>query len=620
MFYSTRSYDQHLPNEKKVVQYKLEPRSTSTARATASAASTPSRRPDEAMVTVANVDGGTVFRLVAGLLLLLQLLPFDSFLPTSIVLLATSIYVGMRQLPQTRRNLWKQTEKLNPLLELSGVQLSAMIKRREVSCKKVVQACIAQIEKTNPLLNALCGSRFEEALKEAEKVDKLVAESSEPDPRPLLGVPILIKECHEMQGLPFTNGLLSRKDAVGEQDCTAVKRICEAGMIVLGNTNTSECCMWMECYNLVYGRTNNPYDLSRTCGGSSGGGAALVAVCAAPLALTSDVGGSTRIPGFFCGTFGHKPTGGTIPNTGTLPTAQGMVRRYCQLGPTTRHAEDLMPLLRCMAGPDEFDSHCRPGVVSGWDPLVNGMKGLRVVSIMEVCGGSMLVSRRHPELIDAQERVCAFLETELQCQVVRYDTDPQFAAEYAELRVLLADSFEIWSAMMSAGGNAHFRRILANPNTKVATDKQPLNLLWEMLLVLIGQGRFTLPAVGLGLVEQVPEMIPSETRRLAALGEKLRTKLTVLIDDGVLLYPSLPTLAPAHDELLLRIFDAGSTGLFNVMELPSTQVPLGLGTKGLPLGLQVVGGIGKDHQTIAIAELLQKGKIARWTRPACPID
>jgi fatty acid amide hydrolase 2 len=535
------------------------------------------------------------------------------------VILIVGVYVYIL-LPRRkiRKNLWKETQDLNPLLSYSGVQLSEMIKQHKVSCKEVVQAYIAQIETTDPLLNALCGKRFKEAIEEAQNVDDLVTSSSKPDARPLLGVPILIKECHEMVGLPFTNGLLSRMNVVGQKDCTAVKRIREGGMIVLGNTNTSECCMWMECYNLVYGRTNNPYDLACTSGGSSGGGAAAVAACATPLALTSDVGGSTRIPGHFCGIFGHKPTGGTVPNTGTLPTAKGMVRRYCQLGPTTRHAEDLMPFLRCMAGPDDFDSHCRPDVVSGWDKL-DGLQGIRVVSIMEVCGGSMLVSRRHSELCSAHERVTTFLEAELKCKVIRYDTDPKYAVEYKELRGLLADSFQIWSAMMSAGGNEAFRRILVNPNTTEPTNKPALALVWELVLVLLGQGRFTLPAVGLGLVEQVPEMMPSETHRLAALGEKLREKLTALVGDGVLLYPSLPTLAPAHNELLVRILDAGATGLFNVMELPATQIPLGLSTTGLPLGIQVVGGIGSDHKTIAVAELLQKHGIARWTAPPRPL-
>ena len=146
--------------------------------------------------------------------------------------------------------------------------------------------------------------------------------------------------------------------------------------------------------------------------------------------------------------------------------------------------------------------------------------------------------------------------------------------------------------------------------------------------MLCGYGRFTLPALGLGLVEQVPEQMPAHTREIAALGEQLGARLRALIGDGVLLYPSLPTLAPPHHGLLLRIWDAGATGLFNVLQLPATAVPMGLSSdgdsddspmqargRGLPVGLQVVGAEGADLKTIAVAQALQRTGLAHWTPP-----
>ena len=162
-----------------------------------------------------------------------------------------------------------------------------------------------------------------------------------------------------MPALPFTAGIGSRRGCTGKALNPALARL--HGHPLLATTNVSEACMFHETANVVYGRTRNPHDVTRSPGGSSGGCAAAVAHCAAPLAVTSDVGGSTRIPALYCGLFGHKPSGGTVPNTRTLPHvgADSLVSRYCQLGPTTRHAIDLWPLLCKMGGPDGADRATR---------------------------------------------------------------------------------------------------------------------------------------------------------------------------------------------------------------------------------------------------------------------
>ena len=118
----------------------------------------------------------------------------------------------------------------------------------------------------------------------------------------------------------------------GERDCATVERLRECGLVILGLANTSEACMWFESDNPVYGRTCNPHDLRRSAGGSSGGCAAAVAARCCPLAVTSDVGGSTRIPAGYCGLFGHKPSGGAVSNEGTFPpVGGGAIQRLCQV-------------------------------------------------------------------------------------------------------------------------------------------------------------------------------------------------------------------------------------------------------------------------------------------------
>jgi fatty acid amide hydrolase 2 len=212
-----------------------------------------------------------------------------------------------------------------------------------------------------------------------------------------------IKECFETEGEPWSAGVRTRVGLLGVNSCTAVQRLEAAGGIVLGKGNTSENCMWLETDNTVYGRTNNPYDLSRSPGGSSGGEAAVVSSLGAPLALGSDVGGSIRIPAYYTGLFGHKPTGGTVPNTHTWPTCHGEHQRYCQLGPIARCAEDLMPLLRVVAGPDGKDGRCQS--LAFGDPAAVDLTKLTVLNCEDLSGGSWLVRSRHPELIEAHRKV-----------------------------------------------------------------------------------------------------------------------------------------------------------------------------------------------------------------------
>lgn len=150
---------------------------------------------------------------------------------------------------------------------------------------------------------------------------------------PFHGVPISIKECFALEGMPNSAGLVSRKNYISKEDSTAVKRLRAAGFIPVGVTNTSELCMWMESSNKLYGITRNGYDPNHIVGGSSGGEAAIVSALGAPVGLGSDIGGSIRMPAFFCGVFGHKPTGGRVPGSGQFPVATGPALRYSKTQP-----------------------------------------------------------------------------------------------------------------------------------------------------------------------------------------------------------------------------------------------------------------------------------------------
>ena len=184
-----------------------------------------------------------------------------------------------------------------------------------------------------------------------------------------------------MSGMPQTAGLVARRGHLAPEDAPTVARLRAAGAIPVGTTNTSELCMWLESNNQVYGRTSNPYDARRIVGGSSGGEGAIIGAGGSPFGLGSDVGGSIRMPAFFNGVFGHKPSSGLVPNTGQFPSPSGARegRRYLVTGPLARSARDLPLLLSILAGPDGACDACEPMTLE--DSANVSFRGRRVLDI-----------------------------------------------------------------------------------------------------------------------------------------------------------------------------------------------------------------------------------------------
>jgi len=481
---------------------------------------------------------------------------------------------------------------MNDLLLESATRLAERIRAGEVSSREVVEAHVAQIERVNPRLNAVVRTRYDEARAEAERADALRARTRPEDLPPLHGVPCTIKECFALTGMPNASGLVARRDLVSGRDATAVARLRAAGAIPLGVTNTSELCMWMESNNRVYGRTNNPYDPERIVGGSSGGEGAIVGAGASPFGLGSDVGGSIRGPAFFNGVFGHKPTGGMVPATGQHPIAAGAGLRYLTTGPITRRAADLMPLLRVLAGPDGLDAGCRHFDLG--DPAQVDLSGRTLLDVPD--NGALRVSA---ELRRAQE------------DAVRVLRDRGMRVREVSFKGL-EKQFDVWSAMMADTQEHSFSHMLG--------EGRRVRAGLEVVKHLLGRSQHTLPASLLALVDPVPKLFPGLARRMIALGHELRASFAeALGPDGVLLYPSYTVPAPRHGvpvRWLVRMHHPWAyLAIVNVLELPATQVPAGLGTEGLPLGFQVVSGHGNDHVTIAVAMELERA-LGGWTPPA----
>jgi fatty acid amide hydrolase 2 len=476
---------------------------------------------------------------------------------------------------------------MNPLLTLSATRLSKMIKAREVSSREVVDAHIAQIELVNPILNAMVRTRFDEARAEADAADSVVREEAPDGLPPFHGVPCSIKECFALEGMPNTGGLPARKGVISKKDATAVARLRQAGAIPLGVTNLSELCMWMESDNRVYGRTNNPYDPSRIVGGSSGGEGAIVGAGGTPFGLGSDIGGSIRMPAFFNGVFGHKPSGGLIPNSGQFPISHGKARRYLTTGPLCRRAEDLWPLISVLAGPDGIEEQCTP--IPLGDPAAVRIDGLDVLVVED--NGRRKVS----DEIKAALRRAAEALADRGANVK--------SASYPAL----GHGFNIWSTMLTKAGGPSFGTLLGNG--------RQVNTYWEVARYLLGRSEHTLPAVGLALLDHLAPLVLGDTERWVTLGEELKRDLARDIGPGgVMLYPPYPSTAPRHHRPLLKPLQGVYTSIMNILEFPVTQVPAGLSEKGLPLGVQVVSVHGNDHVTVAVAMELEKA-LGGWVPP-----
>jgi fatty acid amide hydrolase 2 len=482
---------------------------------------------------------------------------------------------------------------LQPVTERSAVSLARAIRVGELSAAEAVEGHIAVHERFAPEINAIAAERFDAARREAAAADERVGGAAATDSLPpLLGVPFTVKESIAVQGMPLSAGLVARRDYRADRNATAVQRLLDAGAIPLGVTNTSELTLWIESNNRLYGRTNNPYDLSRTAGGSSGGEGAAVGCGGSPFGLASDIAGSIRVPALFCGVFGHKPSAGLVPNTGLWPPTTGESGRMLGTGPLARRAEDLMPLLRLIAGSDGNDPVATD--VELGDPGDVPLRGLEVATIDDESVRSI-----DDALRDAREQAVGALR----------------AAGATVRRVRLSGLRRAMPAFLasledgSGDDAAHATlRLLADAGEPKPRMRDLLRRGWPHTLP-------TRIALATELLRSDEDAKPSS--RLLSSARELIAELTDAVGDGVLLHPAHPRPAPKHGRTVGRLWLLTPTAVFNLAGLPVTEVPLGLSESGLPLGVQVAAGPGRDHVSIAVAHELER-VFGGWVPPAPP--
>jgi Asp-tRNA(Asn)/Glu-tRNA(Gln) amidotransferase A subunit family amidase len=461
----------------------------------------------------------------------------------------------------------------------TAAALARMIREKQASSSEVVEAYLRRIERVNPLLNAYIHVDAEGARRQARAADEALARGDQPGP--LHGVPLSIKSSIEVAGFPCECGSKLRQGVVAERDATLVGRLKQAGAVILGNTNVPDLLMAYETDNLLYGRTNNPWDLERTPGGSSGGEAAAIAGGCSAGGFGSDGGGSVRVPAHFCGIYGLKPTPGLIPRTGHWPACVGPATFSALVGPMARSAEDLELLLQVTAGAENHDAASAP--VSVGPVADEDLAGVEIGYFED--DGAKPVTAETRQAIQTAARA-------LREQGFRVEP---FGMENIE------EARQLWWVFFGVSGAALTKPLIEG-------REQDLHPFVRDLLAPVDGSQY-----------------PSFEQFLGMWVERDRLRWRLLEKMGrrrALLCPVAAVPAFRHRERSWtidgrevrypRIFSYSQ--IFNLLSNPSVVVPVGRSPEGLPIGVQIVGRHFEDAWILAIARRLSAA-LGEWRRP-----
>jgi amidase len=464
----------------------------------------------------------------------------------------------------------------------SAAELAGLIRRRAVSAREVMEAHLAQIERLNPSVNAICTLVAEQALREAEETDQRL--NSGGAPGPMCGLPVAIKDTVLTNGIRTTFGSRILKDLVPHIDALHVQRLKAAGAIVVGKTNVPEFGAGSQTFNDLFGDSRNPYDLSKTCGGSSGGAAIALACGMVPLADGSDLGGSLRNPASFCNVVGFRPSPGRVPSW----PARLAWESLGVLGPLARTVEDAALLLSVIAGPDPRAplSIAEPGAVFT-APLQRDFTGTRVAwtrdlgrypveaAVTEVCEQALptlaelgcVVEEAHPDLHDADEIF----------QVLRAWI---YASELGDAlpahRDLMKDSV-VWNV----------ERGLELDGRAISRAESSRSALYQRTREFFNDYDF--------LVLPVSQVAPFPVE------ERYVTEI-----NGVRMQTYIDWMATCY--------------AITLTALPAISVPCGFTPNGLPVGLQIVGRYQRDLDVLRLAYAFEQATQVGRRRPALAVS
>jgi amidase len=465
----------------------------------------------------------------------------------------------------------------------TATQLASAVRKKKIGCLELLDLYLKRVETYNPRLNAIIATDIEGARKRAKAADKAVKAGKKLGP--LHGVPMTIKESFDVTGYPTTWGDPAFKDTVAKKNSLLAQRMIDAGVILFGKTNVPLNLADWQSYNEVYGSTNNPWDLSRTPGGSSGGSGAALAAGLTGIEAGSDIGASIRNPAHYCGVWGHKPTWGVVCPKGHALNGNVAYGDIGVVGPLARGAEDLEIAMDVVAGPDDIDA--RGWTLSLPRPKKKKLRDFKVAVLLS----------------DPNAEVDYTVQGELQ----------KLADFLGRKKVKVSDTAR--PAFDTAELNDVYVRLL-----RAATSAR----LSDALYAQARADAASLPADDRSYFAQMQRGNSLPHRTWLQLSEK-RHRMRLAWDEffkdyDLMLCPVAVTAAFPHDHEGLRhlrtivvnnrkvpvvdqIFWAGYSC---VTWLPSTAAPIGQTSEGLPIGVQIVGPQYGDYSTIAFAKLLEK--------------
>ncbi|WP_321364906.1 amidase family protein [uncultured Celeribacter sp.] len=465
---------------------------------------------------------------------------------------------------------------------------SILIAAGGATSESLTRLSLDRLAVEGPRLRALSHSNSNAALADARRADAIARRlgNAAVEDRPLLGLPMTVKEGLKCAGAPWTMGSSIFRDRIATEDGTAVARLRAAGAVIVGQGSMAEMALWAETTNRLTGQARHPADLSRSPGGSSGGDAALVAAGAVNAALGADGGGSVRIPAAWCGLYAHKPSMGLVPLTGHFPMDRGAeaegaaLARYFSPGPMCRYAEDLWPILSAIMGPDGIQLGIEnPLVELAPDPtLINGIK-IWVLSEPVLRRGSAVEAAQQCSVSKAAE-ILERQGAHLHMAPVR----------------LLERGFDLWLArLMTAGDHTVDLSRLIGGGSRVP-------ILREACCQLVGRGRHSFPAFVLAALSQVDPRPAGHWQKLAREVDNLEAEITDMLNpNSLLLCPPVTGPAPRHGMTMRRPFDIALSAIFNALGLPATVAPVTMGQDGLPRSVQIVAPRRADHLSISAA-------------------
>jgi amidase len=470
--------------------------------------------------------------------------------------------------------------------EPSATTWLARLEAREVSSRELVERTLRRIEAANAELNAVTAIYPERSLAAADEADRERAAGIGGADRPLLGLPVTIKDTVDVEGWPTTAGVVAARDRIAASDSSVVRRLREAGAIVVAKTNVPECSSDAETDNALFGRTDNPHDHARTPGGSSGGEAALMGADASLVGIGVDGGCSIRLPSHYCGGVGIRPTAGRVPETGLWPStrATGMFDLSC-IGPMGRYVEDLELLLGVIAGADGIDPLAPPVPVPAFGPSDAPLRvGFYIDDPHTVPTAAT---------IEAVERAAAAIgEGQQAAGTTGAGTMLGWAAGTVEEIAAppAADANDVVFGAIGADGGGHIKAVAGDgPHTPRFQD-----------------------FLANALPSEVPSAIEFEAqmRRLFDLRTRVRAHLSPY---DIAVCPVAPGPAPLHNHAPAEGEGAKADGYswlnyastYSVAGLPVAVVPAGE-ESGLPIGVQIVANPFRDDLALAAARRVEQ--------------